>query len=269
MAQETHHHHGFRIKGAWARTKLEYAYWTCRDWPITDVGDFWDSVTDYDDINEETYTYFRRFTDGDQISTIPANSHVLEVTPRTGNGILYFYQQGKIAKADLADVSDFQMDICRKNLTKHGVPFTTVKLTDYSFPYEDNRFDAVLSFETVEHMGSPETFVAEIGRVLKPGGELLLSCPNIVWEPIHWFAAIFELHHSEGPHNFPTRRQLHTWFERAALEIEEEICTILIPGGPRWLTGFGEWLEQWLPKVVVRSLGLRRIFRCRKRVETS
>ncbi len=252
------------ILGIINRAVKEYHYFTCKNWPIQDVGRFWDSVTDYDDINEKTYTYFRRFTDAYTISTIPADSYVLEVTPRTGNGTRYFFQKGKIKKAVCADVSRFQRDICNRNLHEAGVPFETVVLEDYIFPFEDNTFDAVLSFETVEHMGNPGRFICEIGRVLKPRGELLLTCPNILWEPVHWLAAIFNFHHSEGPHNFLTRRQLYRFFRKAHLEVEKEIATILIPGGPEWLTDMGEKMEKTFPSLTL-ALGLRRIFRCRKR----
>ncbi|HKZ14502.1 MAG TPA: class I SAM-dependent methyltransferase [Solirubrobacterales bacterium] len=39
-------------------------------------------------------------------------------------------------------------------------------------------FDTVVSFETIEHLEADREFVAEIQRVLKPGGALLLSTPN-------------------------------------------------------------------------------------------
>lgn len=45
-------------------------------------------------------------------------------------------------------------------------------------------FDAVVSFETVEHVGDPEGFVAECRRVLRPGGRLVMSTPNReLWSP--------------------------------------------------------------------------------------
>ena len=258
------HHHGFKLRGALERAKLEFEYYTVRDWPITDVGKFWDSVTDYDDINENTYSYFRRFVDAYHISTIKDDSYVLDVTPRTGNGTLYFHQKGKIAKAVGADVSDFQIEIYKKNLDENNINYTSVVLTDYTFPFPDNEFDAVLSFETVEHMGKPEKFISEIGRVVKEEGEVLLTCPNILWEPIHWLAAIFELHHSEGPHNFLTRRQLYRFFKNASLSVEVEKTTILIPAGPKWLTRIGEWLEDLLPDFILNAISLRRVFRLRK-----
>jgi SAM-dependent methyltransferase len=35
-----------------------------------------------------------------------------------------------------------------------------------------------VSFETIEHIGEQEEFIGELARVLKPGGVLILSCPN-------------------------------------------------------------------------------------------
>ena len=48
------------------------------------------------------------------------------------------------------------------------------------FPYPDEFFDTVLCCELVEHLSQdPMHMMAEINRVLKPGGYLVLSTPNI------------------------------------------------------------------------------------------
>ena len=47
-------------------------------------------------------------------------------------------------------------------------------------PFGDATFDAVVSFETIEHIAAQETFLDEVRRVLKPGGIVILSCPNKV-----------------------------------------------------------------------------------------
>ncbi len=49
------------------------------------------------------------------------------------------------------------------------------------FPFDDSSFDLVLCSEVVEHLGlDPFFMLAEINRVLKPEGVLLLSTPNVV-----------------------------------------------------------------------------------------
>jgi ubiquinone/menaquinone biosynthesis C-methylase UbiE len=45
-------------------------------------------------------------------------------------------------------------------------------------PFSDASFDAVVSFETIEHIAAQESFLGEVRRVLRPDGLLILSCPN-------------------------------------------------------------------------------------------
>ena len=47
-------------------------------------------------------------------------------------------------------------------------------------PYPDGHFDYAFSIEGLEHFDSPFTFVAELCRVVKPGGRLYLTTPNIM-----------------------------------------------------------------------------------------
>ena len=48
-------------------------------------------------------------------------------------------------------------------------------------PFPDQQFDAVLCSQVLEHVFTPEEFLAEIRRVLRPGGTLLLAVP-FVWD---------------------------------------------------------------------------------------
>lgn len=48
-------------------------------------------------------------------------------------------------------------------------------------PFADESFDAVLCSQVLEHVFTPEAFLAEIRRVLRPGGVLLLATP-FVWD---------------------------------------------------------------------------------------
>jgi ubiquinone/menaquinone biosynthesis C-methylase UbiE len=45
-------------------------------------------------------------------------------------------------------------------------------------PFGDDHFDAVVSFETLEHLEAQDAMLAEFRRVLKPDGFLLISTPD-------------------------------------------------------------------------------------------
>jgi ubiquinone/menaquinone biosynthesis C-methylase UbiE len=47
-----------------------------------------------------------------------------------------------------------------------------------ALPFPDASFDAVVSFETIEHIAAQEAFLDEVRRVLRPEGLFILSCPN-------------------------------------------------------------------------------------------
>lgn len=49
------------------------------------------------------------------------------------------------------------------------------------FPFPDNSFDGVVTTQVLEHVFTPNLFMQEIQRVLKPGGKLLLTVP-FVWD---------------------------------------------------------------------------------------
>jgi SAM-dependent methyltransferase len=50
-------------------------------------------------------------------------------------------------------------------------------------PVADDRLDVVTSFETLEHVGDAAALVAELRRVIRPGGTLILSTPNREFGP--------------------------------------------------------------------------------------
>jgi len=49
------------------------------------------------------------------------------------------------------------------------------------FPFPDQGFDAVVCNQVLEHVFTPDLFLGEVSRVLKPGGRLLLTVP-FVWD---------------------------------------------------------------------------------------
>lgn len=62
---------------------------------------------------------------------------------------------------------------CReRGLEVLEMPVEQVQLDD------NDRFDVVANFEVIEHLFSPTEFIKHMVRLLKPGGILMLACPN-------------------------------------------------------------------------------------------
>ena len=64
------------------------------------------------------------------------------------------------------------VDICHKNkLSVHHGDLESANI-------DDNSLDLVTARHVIEHVPVPDTFVAEIARILKPGGRMHLRTPN-------------------------------------------------------------------------------------------
>jgi 2-polyprenyl-3-methyl-5-hydroxy-6-metoxy-1,4-benzoquinol methylase len=48
------------------------------------------------------------------------------------------------------------------------------------FPYTDNTFDLIIAIEVSEHIIDHEVFFSECSRILKPGGKLYITTPNVL-----------------------------------------------------------------------------------------
>lgn len=73
------------------------------------------------------------------------------------------------------------LDIDAKVLRGSGLN-GLVQAAAEALPFPDNTFDTVLSHEVIEHVMDDQAAVAEMVRVLKPGGRAIIFCPNR-WYP--------------------------------------------------------------------------------------
>jgi 2-polyprenyl-3-methyl-5-hydroxy-6-metoxy-1,4-benzoquinol methylase len=89
------------------------------------------------------------------------------------------------------EISGQQAEYCRKR----GLKVSSLPLEENAFPPE--YFNAVHASHLIEHLNRPAAFAAEAYRILKPGGCLYLTTPNIaglqarLFGP-RWRSAIFD-----------------------------------------------------------------------------
>jgi len=86
-----------------------------------------------------------------------------------------------------------------RGLEAHALVERVVCGTGERLPFPADHFDLVLSHEVIEHVQNDRDAIAEIVRVLRPGGRLTLFCPNrgypfethgIYWRGVYRFGNI-------------------------------------------------------------------------------
>jgi SAM-dependent methyltransferase len=75
------------------------------------------------------------------------------------------------------DVDEESIAYARSRYGGDNVDF--VALDAAALPFEADAFDTVCSFETIEHLPDRDAYLAEVARVLRPGGTYLVSTPRV------------------------------------------------------------------------------------------
>jgi len=160
----------------------------------------------------------------------------------------------------------------------HGVDVTRASLDDFAasarnrlesgalqlhvtdgrtIPLPDDSVDCIVSFEVLEHVDDEAAVLAELRRVLAPGGRLVMTVPNRWW--------IFETHGADLP-LLPWNRvpffswlpaALHDRWARARIYSRGRIVRLLEASG----FSVGESLHVTAPMDVVPWNGLRSALR--------
>jgi 2-polyprenyl-3-methyl-5-hydroxy-6-metoxy-1,4-benzoquinol methylase len=96
------------------------------------------------------------------------------------------------------------------------------------------RFDVVLSSECIEHTPDPAAALRQMAAVLRPGGWLAVSTPNVVWYPVVALASRLRLRPFDGYENFSSWRGVRETLRGAGLRVEREHGLHLFPFQLGW-----------------------------------
>jgi 2-polyprenyl-3-methyl-5-hydroxy-6-metoxy-1,4-benzoquinol methylase len=69
---------------------------------------------------------------------------------------------------------------------KRGLKIATVDLQTAALPYPKNYFDLVVCLDTLEHMRDDRRLIAEMARVTKSKGVIIISVPAYQWLFSYW-----------------------------------------------------------------------------------
>ncbi|MCB0640571.1 MAG: methyltransferase domain-containing protein [Phaeodactylibacter sp.] len=129
------------------------------------------------------------------------------------------------------DINERDIQFARQlNAGLEHLEYRVENALDLSFP--DNSFDLVISVDVLEHVGQPEQMVAEVSRILKPGGRAFITFPNLefpwTYDPINRVLGLFTKRKiPQGAYAFGhaylvSGQQFRGWAAKYGLGIVEE-----------------------------------------------
>ncbi|MEJ7789089.1 MAG: class I SAM-dependent methyltransferase [Thermoleophilaceae bacterium] len=145
---------------------------------------------------------------------------VLDVACGEGYGTSLLHESGA-ADAVGVDVDEPTIVAARE---RYSCDFRCADIA--ALPFDDDSFDLVVSFETIEHVSDAEGALSELARVLAPGGLLIVSTPNTEEYLVENEFHVREFSHEEFSallrDRFASVRLLyqHNWLASAVLEEE-------------------------------------------------
>ena len=130
--------------------------------------------------------------------TAYAGKHLLEVGCGVGLDLVRFAQGGAVVTGiDLAEVS---IELAEKNFAHHGLKGDLRVMDGEQMDYDDAQFDVVYAHGVLQYTHDIRRMIAELHRVLKPGGEAIL----MVYNRYSWLNAMskvfgVKLEHEDAP----------------------------------------------------------------------
>ena len=143
----------------------------------------------YDEIDRRFLesAYYARGADGSPFgrflnSETLHGKHVLEVG--CGMGTHAEMLSRCAARVTVVDQTNFAAMATQRRLALRGIDAGVVRQDAERLAFQDRSFDAVWTWGVIHHSSSTERCVAEIARVLKPGGRLMMMVyyrPSLVY----------------------------------------------------------------------------------------
>jgi ubiquinone/menaquinone biosynthesis C-methylase UbiE len=96
---------------------------------------------------------------------------ILEVGVGAGTDHLQWARAG--CRCHGVDLTDAAIETTRARLALYGLESDLRRMDAESLPFESDQFDVVYSWGVIHHSAHPDRIIAEIHRVLKPGGQFI------------------------------------------------------------------------------------------------
>ena len=118
-------------------------------------------------------------------SGVREGSRVLDVAGGSGDLTRAFLKRaGRTGQVWLTDINASMLDVGRNRLLDSGALIPVAQCDAEKLPFQDNYFDCVSVAFGLRNMTHKDAALAEMQRVLRPGGRLLVLEFSKVWKPL-------------------------------------------------------------------------------------
>ena len=120
-----------------------------------------------------------------QVSGVRAGDRVLDVAGGTADLSLAFAKKvGHSGQVWLTDINHAMLARGRDRMIDHGLAIPAAQCNAEKLPFPDDWFDCVTVAFGLRNMTHKDVALAEMRRVLRPGGRLLVLEFSHVWKPL-------------------------------------------------------------------------------------
>lgn len=95
-----------------------------------------------------------------------------------GGGLLCEAMTGRGARVTGADISGELIEVAREHAAQQVLAIDYIETESGDLAQQATRFDLITCLEMLEHVDDPGQVIADCARLLKPGGDLILSTLN-------------------------------------------------------------------------------------------
>ena len=180
---------------------------------------------------------------------------VLDLGGNTGGESTVLVQEG--FRILLSDINEVALGIACERARVFDLEVPRCVAADvHALPFADESFQAVMVIEALHHFEDYDRALAEIYRVLEPGGGFMAMEPN-GWNPLRRLSEIRDRFRGTIEKSF-TRGQLFRLLRKAGFEAVEVVSVPSgrshlrmgdVPPYRRWLARGHAWLQQQFPRL--------------------
>ena len=148
------------------------------------------------------------------------DKRVLDIACGEGYGSYLLKQAGAESVVGI-DISNEAIQKAQQIFGGNQLSYLNADATQLATLFRDQEFDLVISIETIEHVADAPAFLAEIRRITKPEGIIIISCPND-----HWY--------------YPDEKQSNPYHrQKYHLEEFQALSTAVLGDKVQWSLGTG------------------------------